>query len=521
MSILYKDIEIEGIKNVNRILEFSMTINYGEHSRAILKVELNENMTLTQISMPLSQQKVKIKEKSSNSEKILFWGWIENYEFIHNKNYYEANIYLVSGTYLLDQTPKSRSFQNSTITYEDIIKTICKNTEKAGVNFLREKKKVEIPIIQYEETDWEFICRLASHYHTLLLPDIKSGEAKFWFGIIDNGKKIEFLDSEYKVVIDKRYYVRGTKKEQFIDRYFFYYEINLNENYDIGDYATIKGQEMYIYSKAVKLIGGQIVFQYRFSNKNYISVKKSFNKRIKGCSLPGTVIQTDKEYVKIHLDIDEKQNVEEAYFYSWIPETGNLFYCMPQIGTKIALYIAEENEETAKAVRCIRTNGGSYEELQNYEKRYFTSEHRKRMQLFPNILGFYGTSSSSPFLIQTTDESGIQIKSNTAIVLSAGQAIQVQGENIHIYAPKQITTAKSNLSTTTVLNICNQFDAIGKVGGLQGNDKKKYIKPPKSKKKNQNDNSSIAEKTAVAAIPTGSEQKGVKTAAIGALANKL
>ena len=43
------------------------------------------------------------------------------------------------------------------------------------------------------------------------------------------------------------------------------------------------------------------------------------------------------------------------------PATGNLMYCMPQKGTKTALYIGNGDEAQGIATGCIRTNGSTCE----------------------------------------------------------------------------------------------------------------------------------------------------------------
>ncbi len=56
------------------------------------------------------------------------------------------------------------------------------------------------------------------------------------------------------------------------------------------------------------------------------------------------------EYIKIWLSIDEKQERDTAYWYHWLPESGNGFYCMPEIGAQVYLYIGGKNEKNAMAV---------------------------------------------------------------------------------------------------------------------------------------------------------------------------
>ena len=110
--------------------------------------------------------------------------------------------------------------------------------------------------------------------------------------------------------------------------------------------------------------------------------------------------EVKNETIKIHLDIDKEQEEKTAYFYDWVPSTGNLFYCMPKVGTKVSLYICNRDEQSAKAINCVRTNGENCSELQNYNNRYFTSEHNKRIYLLPDEMGIQGAHMKGLFRVR-------------------------------------------------------------------------------------------------------------------------
>ena len=61
----------------------------------------------------------------------------------------------------------------------------------------------------------------------------------------------------------------------------------------------------------------------------------------------------------------------------------SLMYCMPQKGTKTALYIGNGDEAQGIATGCIRTNGSTCEGTGSPEKKSFRSEHGKGMDLYP------------------------------------------------------------------------------------------------------------------------------------------
>ena len=68
---------------------------------------------------------------------------------------------------------KNRSFQNKQKTYVSLENEIMEVYSKAMISDVASKKK-ELGkfIVQYQETDWEFLKRLASHFHTGLVNDV-------------------------------------------------------------------------------------------------------------------------------------------------------------------------------------------------------------------------------------------------------------------------------------------------------------------------------------------------------------
>ncbi len=73
------------------------------------------------------------------------------------------------------------------------------------------------------------------------------------------------------------------------------------------------------------------------------------------------------------MQMDEEQRKEEAYDFPWLPITGNLLYCMPEVGTKVALRFAEGKEEKPMVVYNLRENGKTCKELGDCNSRYLTT----------------------------------------------------------------------------------------------------------------------------------------------------
>ena len=83
--------------------------------------------------------------------------------------------------------------------------------------------QIEKFILQYRETDWQFLKRLASHFNTGLIPDDKFAKPKFYFGVPKKASKGKLKNFNYRVkkhLGDYRFssenYIEDLKETDFI-----------------------------------------------------------------------------------------------------------------------------------------------------------------------------------------------------------------------------------------------------------------------------------------------------------------
>lgn len=134
-------------------------------------------------------------------------------------------------------------------------------------------------------------------------------------------------------------------------------------------------------------------------------------------------------------------------------------YCMPQVGTYAALHFPQEDERAAIAVNSNRINGQAHPELQNPANRYFTTEHQKRMSLFPENLNFIDLNSGSQLTLD--DSSGCVVKSAQNVNIQAVGDVSMSGNTVSVTAPNEISVAKKDATQSTVINLNNNVDTIG------------------------------------------------------------
>ena len=382
-------------------------------------------------------------------------------EIKEERGYRIADIQAVSGTILLDQKKSNRVFQKKAQTYMGIANTITADTEHSACILPGSDMQTGGTLIQYQETDWNFLKRMASQLGLPLVPDISYYYPRFYLGLPEGEKKElgEILSCD--MCFDGRYYAVSGKC--LVDREdFICYDVVTRTSLSLGDRVTYEGRELLVSRKKTELVRGEVIFTYRLAGNSYTWVPWEDNPDYTGMSFVGAIVGTQGEQVEVAFDID--QTAAGGNRYGFAPATGNLMYCMPQKGTKTALYIGNGDEAQGIATGCIRTNGSTCEGTGSPEKKSFRSEHGKGMDLYPQRMGLDGGETGK---ITFEDETGTTIESNGGLVLMAKEGIRLESmTGIAMQGMSDIMALYSEGASSLCVN--GSVDMLGRRTSLAG-----------------------------------------------------
>ena len=432
-AITYDKIKIEGDIELLHLHKMSVTMQGNQHAYAYIEGEISERCTEERYETKNSFIYINCFDEKSNSFKSLFVGLVNRITYKNINESSWAEIHLVSATKLLDQERKSCSFQNVALTYQDIAKQVVQQTGSADCICTTGESAIAKPLIQYQETDWEFLSRIASHSNTAIYPDVKTKSPRLWVGFPNEVINIEVDGIDYEVGICEEYLDSELPSEVFI-----YYEIELDADYDIGTGVVFQGRKWWIEQKVIELKQGILVFRYRLRLPYAIQTAKKYQSLFAGMSILGTVMAVDGETLKLHLDIDKQQKAGEAYSYEWTPDTGSAMYCMPKVGTTVSLYFASSDEQAARAVSCVRENGGSCPQMSDPNKRGLTTEYGKSLVLNPEDMGLKSEANE----VDIIDGQGISIITMKKVSVTSKQKIKLIGKKVTLVTPKEIQMAR-------------------------------------------------------------------------------
>ena len=338
---------------MEKILDFQTREIPWEHARGNFRLLLSENETgINGLNAPIQLC------GHGNTAGALFCGYQEKVEIKEEGRYRIADVQAVSGTILLDQKKCNRVFQKKAQTYMGIANTITADTEHSACILPGSDMQTGGTLIQYQETDWNFLKRMASQLGLPLVPDISYYYPRFYLGLPEGEKKElgEILSCD--MCFDGRYYAVSGRCT--VDRKdFICYDVVTGTRLSLGDRVTYEGRELTVSRKKTELVRGEVIFTYRLAGSSYTWVPWEDNLDYTGMSFVGAIVGTQGEQVEVAFDID--QTAAGGNRYGFAPATGNLMYCMPQKGTKTSLYIGNGNEAQGIATGCIRTNGSTCE----------------------------------------------------------------------------------------------------------------------------------------------------------------
>lgn len=365
------EIEVNCNIPVGELKSLSIRERIGTHTVAEVVVGIDPG-SVNIAELQSTGQPLKITANKRGKKTLLFYGVIGQI-FIEKEAIYEyLLIRAYSLSWLMDLEKKNRSFQGET-SITGLIRKVSGEQAFSLLNAAQDEM-TEAPFIQYKETDWEFILRLSTHLEVPLYTANDYEGQGLYVGLQEQEthEKPEPLYEKWRMD-EKR-----VREVNFDIKKAVYYELLTGQIFHTGQGVLYRNRMVWPFAVNIALVDGVLQCISKLAEKDYFTSDIAYNPHMKGLSLTGRVLKRESELVKIHLDIDEEQDIGRAYYYSWMPEHGNLVYCMPEEGNAVRLFVAGMDERNAIGIDCVRQNGSVCEETQNTNNRWFSTAHDKK-----------------------------------------------------------------------------------------------------------------------------------------------
>jgi len=392
----------------------------GVHAKLKLEGYLQPEVTWNMAQVYGSNIKIWLEE--DGGEQVLFHGLLKDISEKTIAGTRKIYIEGISASSLLDQKEYSRSFQNVNKSYYNIIQEITEADNGQVICTADKTLKPEKPTIQYKETNWDYSRRLASHLGVILIPDIETGDPNFWIGMRKGETVPSFSEAWYLAELDTervQYWVRST------------------ESYQLGDKTTFLGGDVILHEKLIQYQNGELQYCYLLGDEMINSITGWDKEEFTGLCLDGTVQAVEGEFLSLVLDIDNGTTTGE-FFYEWLPETGNILYAMPEVGSPVSLYFSSTNEQDGIAVHCLHRKPSKQHKKSDYKYRSFDVLGNQSIMLSQ---GSAALSKSSKHELCVRDKAVVS-KTSKHLKISAEGDVKLKAKLLTLITPDEIVVCK-------------------------------------------------------------------------------
>lgn len=459
--------------NIKSLKELEIKENLNEHTSLHMTALLYDEQEDADIYDTKAGTQI-ILQQNGEQQQILFQGIVKKITIEKQQGVYWLDIEALSNTYLLDIRKASQSFQNVNATYIDVIKKILKPYQGSDViDNATKGKAIENFIMQYMETDWEFIKRVASHFQAPIIPFSLADKPKFTIGMPQGENRGDLSQYHYRIEKDVEQYLKSSQNgsENLNELDFVLFYVQTNKNFNIGDSATFQNITLYIKQKTAKMKQGVLVYEYILSSENSFLQDKLYHEGIIGLSLKGKVLEVIEDKVKVQLEIDAEQTrKEEAYAFPYTTmytaEGNSGWYCMPEVDDTVMIYFPTKEEKSGIGVNSLRMSEKGSDKLDNPDVKYFRTKNGKELKFSPEeilVTCCNGTDEETGekhiIYIRLHNQNGIEIVSTEPILLKSDKNIDLQaGDQIFLAAKEEIVFQ----CKTSQITVNQMVDIAGK-----------------------------------------------------------
>lgn len=427
----YGDILISPYK-FKKIKKLKITREINEHGKLYISGIISDKHIDKYVEVADGEASIKVSVEDDDGVTDLFEGIITNISINASSDIRTLEIEALSKTFLMDIEKKSRSFQKEAYTYDDVINIV--NSGYSNIQMIDNVTygaKIDKLLVQYKETDWELIKRLSSHFNGGVVPECQLTGMKYSLGGSGDSKVYDINEFNYSIKKGLQEYNIKSANEAYdlIDTNLISYEITTHKIMNLYNNVSFKGRKLFVYKCEIEMIGGVLSNRYTLRDEKGMKVRKLYNNNLVGISLQGRVLDTEKDKVKISLEIDgsptDKEGIRWFEFATIFSQPGGTgWYCMPEIEDVIRLYFPDNEEKNSYVISSMHYPSSDPNKRVDPDRKSIGTKYGKEIVMKPGEVDIIANGN---LLMKMTDEGGIEVNSDKKIILNAGDDIEING----------------------------------------------------------------------------------------------
>ncbi|APB74866.1 hypothetical protein PPYC2_07675 [Paenibacillus polymyxa] len=438
MSVLIDGIGYESLRFYGpfqplHIEQLQITRTINDHAFLHISGMLSEEQGAVCIGQDMEQEPIVIRQLNDQGQSLrrLFHGIVTRMSVHCVRGVYTFELEAASHSYQMDIKRKRRSYQDIHRTYDDLVTALIRKYQYGdAIDTVSNHAKLETFVLQYEETDWAFLKRLASRFGSVLVPEVTAASPKVFFGMPE-GK-------QHKVERDVFYRVRKTFHELDAEKpgeragSYATYMIESLQYYALGDLITLpigQGKELVVVRAVTTLTDGLLRTRYDLQSEQDIRYARYENDQATGISLTGTVLKVQQDFVQLQLDIDPKQDPAKACWFPvatrYVAEEHSGWYNMPEIGEQVELYLPTNREQDAYVTDSLR------------QQRHTNGQ--PNVKVWQHVQGSGVEMSEHELTLSTSGEFSITLHEGNGITIDSPGNVQIQGGHVKLNAGEELS----------------------------------------------------------------------------------
>ena len=355
MSLTYDGLTIETeFDSELQILHFIMEQQLNEHAELVVSYLVRGENPFHRYN---NNSRIVVKEK----ETCLFTGILVNIRTKDTRDGAVIETRWKSSTCLLDRKKHERAITGSDMTYGQLLGRLTASYGEIYQDTLSYNRLLPGFLLQYQETDWEFLKRLAARAGGVLTPKCTGSDGEFCFGF-PNLKKEKISDASHRMLttIDYEAYARESQTSPFWTFLMDHYQkcFTSAKNYWLGQRVEVDGFEGIVTHIHIEGCDGSVIKTYVVTSEAGIAGNCGVNPKFSGLHLEATVKEAKGSSIRVEFGIETITSGSELYFPYAVESSA--WYAMPEVGSLVHIYLPEQDETLAYAVHSMRnTSAGA------------------------------------------------------------------------------------------------------------------------------------------------------------------
>lgn len=350
------DLELTGLQ-VKTILSLQIRHEPGEHGLMELTADMGEKNMDIPVQETENGKKIVLYDKRDGKKSVIFSGVITRLTSKSMGKSGHVKLTARSWSYQMDIKKKSRSFQNTSMTYGALVSQIVGEYPDAECQILFADMPLGEIAVQYQETDWQFLKRMLSALHVPLVCSEVRENLCVYAGVaqIPAGMDVISVENAWKDMDGLAYWKEIG--EEIADTDVIGYRIKLDNRIPLYADITFRSRQLTAEKIEYLTIGSTVYEFVTLKKKSGILQKPIYPMQLVGTAFEGTVREVQGENMKIHLQMDDAYPGDDCYWFPFSTPSassdGSGWYCMPEVGDHVRVYFPSKKTGDVIAISAV------------------------------------------------------------------------------------------------------------------------------------------------------------------------